>query len=121
MTSVWNSNWNGHLSCQKKEEEKETGKEEEKKGAEDEQKREEERNKDRDKNIKEQENESPQKGPELWASNGSEILIFRPSFDSLPILIGKVPVASDEFLTCLCQTGPNEIWVYLFIYFLMLF
>ena len=53
------------------------------------------------------------KGPELWAYDGEKILIFR-SIDSGDhqqlILVDQVGVPSDDFLSCLVQVGPNEIW-----------
>ena len=52
-------------------------------------------------------------GPELWAYDGEKILIFR-SIDSGDhqqlILVDRVEVPSDAFLSCLVQVGPNEIW-----------
>ena len=56
------------------------------------------------------------RGPELWAYDGEKILIFRSNssggnvHDHSLVLVAKIEVPSDSFLSCLTQTAPNEIW-----------
>jgi len=93
LTSVWNGNWvvgNRGGIREKQEEEKE------------------------EEDFLSLSSQTVKQGPELWAYDGEKILIFR-SIDSGDhqqqlILVDQVGVPSDDFLSCLVQVGPNEIW-----------